>query len=115
MLISYTLDLLTHLKIAHWEATSKNAHEVYGSLRSSLENQLDQLVEVSISLNRVSVSSELHAYAFKYDSHDIKQFLHQYLDILDEYEVQLSNSFILNIINDMQLTIRKSLYLLDMI
>lgn len=108
-----TMNVLTQLKFAHWVTKNQNQHDVYEQLRVSLSDSLDKLVESILSTNADELDTMTNI-STSIEPHAIHDIIIEFLEELNSVEKDLP-TFLVSIINEMQLAVRKALYLLEMI
>ncbi len=108
-----TMNLLTQLKFAHWESKNRNQHDVYEQLRLSLSDSLDKLVEGVLATNADELKTIVDI-TTQIETDAIYTIIMEYLEELDQAEKDMP-TFWVSIINDMQIAVRRALYLLQMV
>lgn len=122
MLVKKMLELLTAVKLYHWNTLSYSTHKATDNLHENLSGKMDQYVEVMIgksdSKYRINMS-DFNKLVIKGISNNIQMTntIKSFISDLNDFHSKLSSSFysdVINIKDEIVAELNKFLYLLTL-
>lgn len=111
-MIEALLQVLSQLRVLHWQATNYNHHVIYGNLYESLDSSVDELLETMFGQG---IDSSLEGKVITLantNEIDVNQFFSDTIECLTTVKTEVPSET--NIVDAMIDEINKSIYLLKM-
>ena len=111
------LENLFHLKnqteLYHWQTSSHAQHSAFGDLYEALEDLVDSFMEAYMGCyGRPTISKPIKI--FNYGEMDCMEYYSNMITVFNQYQQNIQQSELNNILDEIKAAINKTIYLLTM-